>query len=288
MKIKDYDECVHTNISLEKPTDHRDKVKEVYKYNYPKGKFKGSVGLIRNNFDDILDEYKDDEYKFFTYSHTYTETDERDIRTKEAIANNKIFIKSYGNDETKAFCDDDWITALGIWKKNGKWKFESYVNDDLSKINSNTFAVSRFEDDIPRLGYGGTSYDQPYLTQICSKISAYCDIYYEWDINKDDLINILQHLGEEIDIKGHKLYLIRDNVDINKIDELVEASVMKFTDVEKGRWSEVAIEYVAEKGYFKGFDDDGDGEVDTFKPTKALTREELAQVLYNMDNTEKK
>ena len=51
----------------------------------------------------------------------------------------------------------------------------------------------------------------------------------------------------------------------------------KFTDIE-GRWSEKAIKYCAEKGNVNGY---ADG---TFQPTKPITREEMAQILYNLDN----
>jgi hypothetical protein len=54
---------------------------------------------------------------------------------------------------------------------------------------------------------------------------------------------------------------------------------MRFKDVEESRWSFKAIDYVTDKGYMKGFPDG------TFKPGEPLTREQMAQVLYNLENS---
>lgn len=53
---------------------------------------------------------------------------------------------------------------------------------------------------------------------------------------------------------------------------------MKFEDVDESKWSFKAIDYVSDKGYMTGYEDG------TFKPEKKLTREEMAQILYNIDH----
>ena len=65
--------------------------------------------------------------------------------------------------------------------------------------------------------------------------------------------------------------------DLSEIWGIIPMEQKKFSDIE-GRWSEKAIKYCAEKGYVNGY---ADG---TFQPTKPITREELAQILYNLDN----
>ncbi|WP_128896191.1 N-acetylmuramoyl-L-alanine amidase [Longirhabdus pacifica] len=59
---------------------------------------------------------------------------------------------------------------------------------------------------------------------------------------------------------------------LKKVNQVSE----KFTDVKKNRWSYEAIQQVAEKGWMIGYPNK------KFKPSKAVTREELAAVLYNI------
>lgn len=49
-----------------------------------------------------------------------------------------------------------------------------------------------------------------------------------------------------------------------------------FPDVEAGRWSEEAIKYCKEKGFMKGSEDG------LFHPTDALTREQMATILFRL------
>ncbi len=71
---------------------------------------------------------------------------------------------------------------------------------------------------------------------------------------------------------------ILENIGIADFIKMVEVMEMKFKDVEESRWSFKAIDYVTDKGLMKGFPDG------TFKPSDPLTREQMAQVLYNLKN----
>jgi hypothetical protein len=93
-------------------------------------------------------------------------------------------------------------------------------------------------------------------------------------------------LGRKLEIKFHSDWTNKDcprwiikNYSKDIFIRLVEEMEMRFKDVEESRWSFKAIDYVTDKGYMKGFPDG------TFKPGEPLTREQMAQVLYNLENS---
>jgi len=70
---------------------------------------------------------------------------------------------------------------------------------------------------------------------------------------------------------------IIQNIGKEEFIKMIEVMELKFKDVEENRWSYKAIDYVTNLGIMNGFPDG------TFQPDVALTREQMAQVLYNLD-----
>lgn len=104
-------------------------------------------------------------------------------------------------------------------------------------------------------------------------------------INAVRLIVYLRSLLGKLEIKTHQDWSGKDcprwilrNIGKEAFIKMVEVMELKFKDVEESRWSFKAIDYVTDKGYMKGFPDG------TFKPSEPLTREQMAQVLYNLEN----
>jgi N-acetylmuramoyl-L-alanine amidase CwlA len=100
--------------------------------------------------------------------------------------------------------------------------------------------------------------------------------------NAAKLVAYLQ-LQNDYEIKTHQDWSgkycprwILDNYSIGYFKELVEGYKMKFKDVPTDKWSFEAIDFVSDLGLMKGFPDG------TFKPNEPLTREQMAQVLYNL------
>ena len=94
---------------------------------------------------------------------------------------------------------------------------------------------------------------------------------------EDDYILFHNHTGkDEVEkisyTKLSKIYYIDCGVEEN--------SLMKFNDVNKDRWSYEAIKYVYDNGFMRGISDN------KFEPTKALTREEAATIIYRLLNKE--
>lgn len=65
----------------------------------------------------------------------------------------------------------------------------------------------------------------------------------------------------------------------NRVKEIFREELEKaYMDEKQYEWSKKAISYVKEKGIMKGYEDG------TFKPNKPVTRAEMAQILYNINN----
>ena len=103
------------------------------------------------------------------------------------------------------------------------------------------------------------------------------------------LVFYLRQLLGKLEVKFHQDWsgkycprFILDGIGKDGFIKMIEVMEMKFQDVEETRWSYKAIDYVTDKGYMGGFPDG------TFKPSEPLTREQMAQVLYNKDKAEGK
>ena len=149
---------------------------------------------------------------------------------KKGIENGKVFVNAYGNTNNKGplndGVDDVFIKFVGVEKdKKGNYQFRSYVSKDLSQIDTTTFAVDRMADGIPQLGYSGTSFDQPYGTQIMDKVATYILDNFKIDINQIDLVKLLKNIGKEITIQGKTLWLISHEIDFEKVDEFVDNQI---------------------------------------------------------------
>ena len=286
MKILDYNKSTFDTISLEHNTLHRKQTKYVYQYNY-NGNFIGTQGvssrvkngkIIRDTLPLIFEQYNNNnKVKLYTTSVKLFNHEERDSLYKQAIGKGKILVTAYGNTDTGVFPqakNENWINVIGVEKHFNKYKPRNYVAN-LSEINKYTFAVDRSEEDSTLHGFlKGTSFDQPYFSKIVNKILSYCD-EKGYDLNRDKLLEILCKISTKINLNGFKVHLLSQRINLNKINKFLEVKTMK--DVEKTKWSYKAINYVVEKGFMKGYEDG------SFKPEKAVTREELAQVLYNIE-----
>ena len=91
-----------------------------------------------------------------------------------------------------------------------------------------------------------------------------------WD--KDDYL-----LYRDCDGTKHLKYLNYKDIKEAYGFIMAEKETKKFTDVPDNHWGKDAINYCVEKGYMKGIGED------LFAPDKALTRAEIAQILYNYD-----
>jgi hypothetical protein len=156
----------------------------------------------------------------------------------------------------------DYFTYLGI--ENGKFiPYEDllyvFITNELFKI-SHVITTTYKEKGYKKL-YGNDLYEHYGVDVVPSNrltSTNNFDLYAPFDFEIKD-IGYNNTLGN---------YLIIG----------VDEDMAKFKDVEESRWSYKAIDYVTDKGYMKGFPDG------TFKPSEPLTREQMAQVLYNMEN----
>ena len=80
------------------------------------------------------------------------------------------------------------------------------------------------------------------------------------------------------DSDGIKSLKIKDYDKIKEVYRLImaERGTKRFIDVPDNHWGKEAINYCTEKGYMNGISED------LFAPDKALTRAEIAQIIYNI------
>jgi hypothetical protein len=221
-----------------------------------------------------------------TSSYSYTYNIHRYNAWRECLDNGIIINQSAGN-ENKEIPDNQLryympeiniISAILEYSGGKKPRIERASYSNKGKLLDYADFTNIFNE---RTKFTGTSCSTPSFTAKEGIMIDYLiENGYDWHIVTDIVDDNLLDLGTtgKDDLYGKGLFILPD------LDNFKwESEDMKFKDVEETRWSAKAIEYVTDKGYFKGFDDDRDGDIDTFKPSNPLTREELAQVLYNYD-----
>lgn len=222
-----------------------------------------------------------------------------------------VFCNSAGNSSdrgTGGYANSGvWIVTGAVHlSKKGKISLASYssIGESVDFVQfSGIYAddVREWEKDYP-IHVTGTSFASPMLCGMLALVQQFFlenagRALYQDEIYQFILDNTID-LGEEgKDVEyGHGLFVLPnpDKIDISKYisanikpddspddksnENIKGEDIMKFTDVPKGKWSEKNIDLVSDLGLMKGYPDG------TFKPTKAVTREELATVLANFIN----
>jgi hypothetical protein len=156
--------------------------------------------------------------------------------------------------------------------------------DNTSEVKSWHFTVGKDKiyQELPLNLNGWHSSDGLNGTGNRKSIGIEIEENYQAMDNAAKLVAYLQ-LQNDYEIKTHQDWSgkycprwILDNYSVEYFKNLVEGYKLKFKDVPEDKWSFEAIDFVTDLGLMKGFPDG------TFKPNEPLTREQMAQVLYNL------
>lgn len=229
-------------------------------------------------------------------------------RIQGAQENGVVFCTSAGNTHggglTAYAKSDKWISASAV-----------HYDDDRDRINLATYASRGEELDISmfsnlfihdsRKGYEnrvfpvtGTSFSSPMFTGMLALVQQFFLKKVGRTLFQDEIELFIQDhvidLGETgwDEMYGHGLFVLPESSSINTSKYLLrdkpivaetpkeepkeDEKMAKFTDVNT-HWGKEAIEFAADKGLIKGYEDG------SFKPNNTVTRAELATVIARMN-----
>lgn len=187
---------------------------------------------------------------------------------------NLIYFNSFGNEgninQDKSDSMSIYVQACHLNNK-GKPERDYYSSTGIAKHNFIDF----------RGWDSGTSFSAPYLA---GKTALLIERY--GDLTQEQVIDYWKNHCEDLDNEGYDIRTgfglpifgdVNEDYFKNDNESQEDEKMKKFKDVPENAWYKDVVDYVVEKGYMKGVSED------EFKPDSPLTRAQLAQVLYNLD-----
>lgn len=199
---------------------------------------------------------------------------------KQCYDSGIVLVTSAGNtgkEVTDAAKYPFWVSVGAVHLVDGKIEMTDYssTGEELDIISFSRVLVSGLKNNN-RLRATGTSYSCPIASGM---IALYLEVYKEM-FNKFPTARwvkkILQSHTEDLyedgfDIKtGYGLFILP------KIGQITEEYIMTFEDVNENMWSYNAIEEVSSRKLMNGKSNQ------VFDPKAFVTREEMAQTLFNL------
>lgn len=227
--------------------------------------------------------------------------DERELLIKECLNNGSIFTTSAGNtgnNNMGAYALSSLWLAVGAVHYSDK--YNNIYKADYSSTGKDVFVTSfsnlwlrhgEYDKLIP--SQQGTSFSSPLFCGMLALVQQFFIEKTGEPLNKDIMVKFITDHVVDLGVIGKDekygyglfvlpdpdkievdKYLLKDNNNIKNKNEVNDD--MKFKDVSNNKWSEKAIDVITDLGLMKGFNDG------TFRPEDEITREQMAQVLYNL------
>lgn len=200
-----------------------------------------------------------------------------------------VFFTSAGNsgeDGLGAYAkSDEWISIGALHRNKGEDILAGYSSrgEEIDLVGYSNLKVYNAKDINKTMYMQGTSFSNPCDVGLIALLQQFVKEKIGRFLYQDEIELFIADNCIDMGVEGHdekygwgKL-ILKDPKEMNLKKYLLRGSDgMKFKDIEEGRWSEKAIDFVSDKGIMVGFPDD------TFRPTENVTREQMAEMLYRL------
>lgn len=191
----------------------------------------------------------------------------------------------------------DWTLAVGAWIEytDSRAGYSNY-GEGLDLVAYTNIYIPTSEGYDKLMYFGGTSCSAPVLSGLIGVYGGFLREKGFQKMSRDEAYmffkqNTIDKLGEGYDFEsGHGLAILpKDipNIEAVKDEPVIEEPIEEedimadFKDTQN-HWAREYIDFVADKGLMKGYEDD------LFRPDAPMTRAEVATVIARMQGYEKK